>query len=149
MSETRIQNYEAFLLFPQSAGSDLQGAVDHVKEIVAGRKAELLSIAKWDERRLAYDVRGNKRGLYLLAYIHCDTKVISQIERDFTLSERVLRALVTRCDHLTAEQMQNAEAMQRTQDEAKLRRETPPAGAGAPAGAPIAPEGASEEAVEA
>ncbi|MBX3356202.1 MAG: 30S ribosomal protein S6 [Phycisphaeraceae bacterium] len=123
MSETRVHNYEAFVLFPQSAAADLQGCVDHVTEIIANRKAELLSIAKWDERRLAYDIRSNKRGLYLLAYFRCDTKLVNQVERDFTLSERILRALVTRCEHLTEEQMRNAEAMQRTQDEARLRRD--------------------------
>lgn len=142
MSETRIQSYEAFVLFPQSATADLQGAVDHVKEILANRKTELLSIAKWDERRLAYDVRGNKRGLYLLAYFRSDTKNVHHVERDFTLSERILRSLVTRCDHLTAEQMQNAEAMQRTQDEARLRRDRD----GAPAAAAEAP---AEETAEA
>lgn len=129
MSETRTQNYEALVLFPQSASADLEGCVEHVREIITGRKGEVRSIAKWDERRLAYDIRGNKRGLYLLAYLRCDTRVVAQIERDFTLSERVLRALVTRCEHLTEEQMQNAEAMQRTQDEARLRREPAPAAA--------------------
>ncbi|MBM4113561.1 MAG: 30S ribosomal protein S6 [Phycisphaerae bacterium] len=129
MSETRVQNYEAFVLFPQSASADLEGSVEHVREIITGRKGEVLSIAKWDERRLAYDIRGNKRGLYLLAYFRIDTRAVSQIERDFTLSERVLRALVTRCEHLTGEQMQNAEAMQRTQDEARLRREPVPSAA--------------------
>jgi len=123
MTETRIQNYEALVLFPQSASSDLEGSLDHVREIITSRKGELLSIAKWDERRLAYDIRGNKRGLYLLAYFRSETGGISQIERDFTLSERILRALVTRCEHLTEEQLKNAEAMQRTQDEARLRRE--------------------------
>ncbi len=126
MSETRIQSYEGFVLFPQSASADLESCVEHVREIVTGRKGEVLSIAKWDERRLAYDIRGNKRGLYLLAYFRCDPRAVSQIERDFTLSEKVLRALVTRCDHLTEEQMRNAEAMQRTQDEVRLRREPAP-----------------------
>lgn len=135
MNEPRIQSYEAFVLFPQSATGDLDAALEHVKEIITSRKGELLSIAKWDERRLAYDIRGNKRGLYLLAYFRCDTRTVNQIERDFTLSEKVLRALVTRCDHLTEEQMRNAEAMQRTQDEARLRREGGGTSAGVPAGA--------------
>jgi len=142
MSETRVHCYEAFILFPQSASADLQGSIDLVKEITTTRKAELLSIAKWDERRLAYDIRGNKRGLYLLAYFRCDAKLVNQIERDFTLSERILRALVTRCEHLTEEQMRNAEAMQRTQDEARLRREP------AVAAPESATEAASEEAAE-
>jgi len=140
MTDVRIQNYEALILFPQSASADLENSLEHVKEVLANRKAELLSIAKWDERRLAYDIHGNKRGLYLLAYFRSDTRNLGQIERDFTLSERVLRALVTRADHLTEEQMKNAEAMQRTQDETRLRRDTPAAA--------TAPDAPTEEPAE-
>ena len=64
----RTRPYEGMFLFPQSATADLQGAVDHVKEILGRSGAEILSIAKWDERRLAYDIKGNKRGVYFLVY---------------------------------------------------------------------------------
>ncbi len=132
MSDATTNPYEVLVLFPQSATADLQASLDHVKELLEGRKAEVLSVAKWDERRLAYDVRGNKRGLYVLAYARAAASNLAQIERDFTLSERVLRTLITRCDHLSEEQMRNAEAVQRTSDEAKLRREPVAAGGDGP-----------------
>ncbi|MFM1830130.1 MAG: hypothetical protein RLZZ558_470 [Planctomycetota bacterium] len=117
----RTRPYEGMFLFPQSAGADLQGSIDHVKEILARSGAEVLSIAKWDERRLAYDIKGNKRGLYVLAFFRVLSTKLSAIERDCNLSERLLRSMVTRADHLTEEQLRNAEAMQRTADEARLR----------------------------
>ena len=46
---------------------------------------------------------------------------LAAIERDCNLSEKLLRSMVTRADHLTEEQLRNAEAMQRTADEARLR----------------------------
>ena len=41
----RTRPYEGMFLFPQSATADLQGAVDHVKEILGRSGAEVLSIA--------------------------------------------------------------------------------------------------------
>ena len=32
--------------------------------------AEIISFKKWDERRLAYEIKGNKRGLYFLCYFN-------------------------------------------------------------------------------
>jgi small subunit ribosomal protein S6 len=82
-------------------------------------------LVKWDERRLAYDVKGNKRGVYFLTRFTADTRKVKEIERDCRLSEKMLRALIVRNDELTDEQMSNVEAAQRTADEVKLREDAP------------------------
>lgn len=121
MSETRINAYEGMFLFPQTVAADLQSAADHVLEILSKGGAEIVSLCKWDERRLAYDIKGNKRGVYVLAFFRVLSTKLAGIERDCNLSEKLLRSMVTRADHLTEEQLRNAEAMQRTADEARLR----------------------------
>lgn len=119
----RTRVYEGMFLFPQSASADLGGAVDHVREILARSGAEIISLVKWDERRLAYDIAGNKRGLYLLAYFRAPTSGIARIERDCNLSERMLRSLVLNAEHMLPEQMQNLEGQQQLADEIALRQE--------------------------
>lgn len=123
MTETRISTYEGMFLFPQAAGSDLGGAVAHIESILDRAGAELVSIAKWDERRLAYDIKGNKRGLYLLTYFKSDRSKIASIERDCNLSEMLLRAMVVRAEHVPAEEIEAANGRQALEDEIKLRAE--------------------------
>jgi small subunit ribosomal protein S6 len=127
MTEVRHAYYEAMFLFPQSATADLQGCVDHVSEILTRHGGEIVALRKWDERRLAYDIAGNKRGLYLLAYVHAKTTALSAIERDCNLSERLLRAMVVRADHMTREQMEALEGRQQLADEINLRETAPAA----------------------
>ena len=93
MTEVRINMYEGMFLFPQAAGADLGGAVAHVESILERADAELVSISKWDERRLAYDIKGNKRGVYLLTYFKADRSG-SPARADCNLSEQLLRAMV-------------------------------------------------------
>jgi small subunit ribosomal protein S6 len=128
MSEVRIHCYEAMILFPQSAASDLQGCADHIREIIQRAGAELLALAKWDERRLAHDIKGNKRGLYFLAYFRCQTSHMVGIERDLRLSERVLRSLVVRAENITEEAIRSADGQARLADEIKLRSTEAPTG---------------------
>jgi len=128
-TETRIGRYEAMFLFPQSASADLNGAMDHIKEVLSKGEATLHSLVKWDERRLSYDVKGNKRGVYFLSRFTADTRKVKEIERDCRLSEKMLRALVIRNDELTDEEMKNASAAQRTMDEARLRDDAAPGAA--------------------
>lgn len=118
---TRIDTYEGLFLFPQAAAADLGATVDHVKEILRRADAEVLALTKWDERRLAYDIRGNKRGLYLLAYFKAPRHKLAGLERDCNLSERMLRSLVIRADHVTPEQIKLADGREKLADEIKLR----------------------------
>ena len=120
-SKRKVRGY-----VPLPAGSaDLTAAIDHIKECLSKGDATLCSLVKWDERRLAYDVKGNKRGVYFLTRFTADTRKVKEIERDCRLSEKMLRALIVRNDELTDEQMSNVEAAQRTADEVKLREDAP------------------------
>jgi small subunit ribosomal protein S6 len=125
MSETRTSTYEGMFLFPQTVAADLQSAVDHITEILSKGEAELISLCKWDERRLAYDIKGNKRGVYFLTYFRCDAHKLAQIERDARLSEKLLRSMIVRADHLAPEQMAAMEGRQQLADEIALRQVQP------------------------
>ena len=125
MAETRINAYEGMFLFPQTVAADLQSAADHVLEILSKGDAEIISLCKWDERRLAYDIKGNKRGVYFLTYFKCDAQKLSLIERDARLSEKLLRSMMTRADHLSPEQMTAMEGRQQLSDEIALRKSQP------------------------
>lgn len=130
--DTRITTYEGMFLFPQSASADLQAAIDHIHEILAKGHADVIALRKWDERRLAYDVKGNKRGIYFLTYFKAKTQALAAIERDCRLSEKLLRSLITKADHVTAEEIASHDGRQQLADEIKLRG-TAPAAAGAEA----------------
>lgn len=125
--QDRTYTYEGLFLFPQAAVADLQTASDHVLEILNRAEAEVLAFKKWDERRLAYEVQGNKRGLYFLVYFKTKGSKLAHIERDCNLSEKMLRALITRADHLLEDVMKAAEGRQQLSDEIKLRATQPAA----------------------
>ena len=121
MSEITINIYEGMFLFPQSATSDLGGASQHVLDQFEKVGAEVVSFKKWDDRRLAYPIKGNKRGVYFLGYFKLPGDQMRTLERNLLLSEEVLRFLITRADHLTLEQMEAAEGREAIADEIKAR----------------------------
>ncbi len=68
MANIRTYNYEAMFIISQAVAVDLQGAVDHIKEILSKAGASLIAMKKWDERRFAFEIKKQKRGVYLLVY---------------------------------------------------------------------------------
>ena len=141
MSEQRNRTYEGLFLFPHAATANMQEAADHVKELIRRSGGEVLSFRRWDERRLAYEIAGNKRGLYFLVYFKAAPERLADLERDCSLSEKLLRTMFIRADHLTAEQIQAADGQQELADEIRLR--------GASAAATTKRQGGGEQAATA
>jgi small subunit ribosomal protein S6 len=147
MPHDRTYQYEGLFLFPQAAVADLQGAHDHIVEILNRAGAEIISMKKWDERRLAYEIRGNKRGVYFLVYFKAKGAKLAQIERDCNLSEKMLRAMVTRADQVPGEVIEASEGRSQLADEIKLRA-SQPAAAIEPSDAATAVEESDEEYID-
>ncbi|MCD6304374.1 MAG: 30S ribosomal protein S6, partial [Planctomycetes bacterium] len=105
MSETEKRTYEGMFLLEAGQG-DFNTASEPVRTALEKNDAEILAIKPWDERRLAYQIRGRRRGLYVLTYFKAPPERIAELERDCTLDERILRLLVIRRDNLTEEIIQ-------------------------------------------
>jgi small subunit ribosomal protein S6 len=104
-----------FLIDAAEAASDWDGVTEMIKRILEKGSAEILSLRKWDERRLAYDIGGKDRGTYILVYFNAPTASIANIERDFRLSERIMRSMIIRGDQITQADMDKETPLMRQQ----------------------------------
>jgi ribosomal protein S6 len=86
--------YEAMFLVDSTAETDWDNISSAVKKILEKADAEIVSMKKWDERKLTYGINGRDRGTYILCYFNADGQRIRQIERDAQLSEKIMRVLI-------------------------------------------------------
>src|SRR5579862_2953693 len=104
-----VNQYEAMFLLGAGFAAEVENAIKILRTMVEKHGGSILVIKKWDERKLAYEVKGQKRGLYIICYFTAPSTAVTPIERDVTLSEQVLRVMITRADHLNAEEMNAVE----------------------------------------
>ena len=97
--------YEAMYLLGSAFATDLDGAQKLVRGMIEKHEGKVIVLKKWDERKLAYEIRGEKRGVYIIAFFTAPAASITPIVRDVELSDQVLRVMVTKADHLNAEEM--------------------------------------------
>src|SRR5437016_6407435 len=83
-----------FLLDPAKVSGDATNAAKQVESILTKNNAEVLASRQWDERRLAYPIKGHKKGLYYLTYFRTEGKNLAPLEHDFQLNEMILRHLI-------------------------------------------------------
>jgi small subunit ribosomal protein S6 len=93
--ETTVKRlYEAMFLVDSAKATDWDGTIAAIKTILERIEAEIVVLRKWDERRLAYEIKGKSRGTYILCYFRAGGNRIQDIEKAVQLSERIMRVLV-------------------------------------------------------
>ena len=105
--ETVSKNlYEGmFLVDSALAASDWDGVLDLIKNILTRSEAEIVSLSKWDERKLAYEIEKKSRGTYLLCYFKVAGEKVKDIERDVKLSEKIMRVLILSTEPMSQEDL--------------------------------------------
>jgi small subunit ribosomal protein S6 len=83
-----------FLLDSAKVAGDVANAEKVLRGVLEKNHAEVLVSRPWDERRLTYPIKNQKKGLYYLTYFSSEGKNLKPIERDCALNEMILRMLV-------------------------------------------------------
>ena len=99
------KQYEAMFLFPPPGVVDVDGMIKNAQGIIERHGGKILVIKKWDERKLTYEIKRQKRGTYIVAFYQGPGASVGAIERDVNLSEDILRVLVTDASHLNEKEM--------------------------------------------
>ena len=83
-----VNSYEClFLLDPTKTATDMDGVKTQLHDTLEKYGAEIVASRKWDDRKLAYPIKGHKKGVYHLTTSRSDSKKIAEIDHDFRLNE--------------------------------------------------------------
>ena len=95
--ETNV--YEGLFIFdPDLYARGPDEVSNQVAKIVEELGGEVLLSRLWDERKLAYPIKGHNRGAYWLAYFKMPPATLKNLTRQFQLSGSILRFLILLVD---------------------------------------------------
>lgn len=95
-----------FLVDSAQAAADWEATLSVINNILQRADAEVVSMRKWQDRKLAYDIDHKTRGTYILCYFNASGERIAGIEKDVLLSEKVMRVLILGTEKRPAEMIQ-------------------------------------------
>ena len=95
-----MQNfYECMFIFDSNLyARDPNGVSGKVPKMVEGCGGEILVSRLWNEQRLAYPIKGHRKGTYWLAYFKMDSQRLVEFRRMCQLNEDILRNLTVKID---------------------------------------------------
>jgi small subunit ribosomal protein S6 len=91
--------YEAMFIMDSSKfGRDPDGISGQLTDMIQNAGGEILVSRLWEERRLAYPVKGQRKGTYWLIYLKLDALKLNGLRTQLDISETVLRYLFLKID---------------------------------------------------
>jgi small subunit ribosomal protein S6 len=92
-----VRRYELMLVIRPDAPDDKVSAViDRTTRYVVASGGQIVKVAPWGRRRLAYPIDRHRDGSYHIVVFEAPPEAIVELERSLQITEEVLRYLVTR-----------------------------------------------------
>ncbi len=87
-----MRTYESiFIVHPEVVGDDQTTIIDKYKAILSDQGAEVLKVENWGVRTLAYQVKKQSKGCYVLMIFDAEPTVIAEFERRMRIDEMVIK----------------------------------------------------------
>ena len=91
-----MRNYELVCIIqPDLDETAFKGAIDRVQGWITEAGGNVDKVDIWGRRRLAYVIRKQREGQYVLMNVTLDPKAASSLERNIRFLEPVLRHMLT------------------------------------------------------
>lgn len=92
-----MRRYELMLVIRPDAPDDRVAAViDRTTRYVVASGGQIVKVAPWGRRRLAYPIDRHRDGSYHIIVFESPAEAIAELERSLQITEEVIRYLVTR-----------------------------------------------------
>ena len=94
-----MRKYEViFILRPDLDEEQNTEVIEKFKTLIESHGGEILKLDKWGKRKLAYEVKKFREGLYVLIQMKAESKVATELDRVFKITDEVLRHMIIRED---------------------------------------------------
>ena len=94
-----MRRYELMLVIrPDVADDKSQAIVDRTTRGISAAGGQIVKVAPWGRRRLAYPIDRHREGSYHIILFEAPSDAIVELEHTLLITEEVLRHLVTRVD---------------------------------------------------
>jgi len=96
---TTIRNYETLYIVDSTLTDEqTEAIISKYSTLITEQGGEVQAAGKWDRRRLAYEIKGRREGLYILMYFSGEPAAGKELDRMFRISDEVIRHIILRVE---------------------------------------------------
>jgi small subunit ribosomal protein S6 len=94
-----MRRYELMLVLrPDVADDRSQAVIDRTTRAIVGAGGQIVKVAPWGRRRLAYPIDRQREGSYHIILFEAPAEAVAELERSLVITEELLRHLITKVE---------------------------------------------------
>jgi len=94
-----LKNYELVVIFdPSLKEEDIEKQLSNITSLLEKEKCKVSNIDKWGSRKLAYPIKKQENGYYVIVYFNGDSNVVNELDRINKIDDKVLRHLIVKSE---------------------------------------------------
>ena len=97
-----MANYESVLIARQDLGaSQVSNIVSDLRDIIKKEGGEVVRVDNWGLKNLAYRIKKNRKGHYVVMNIAAPANAIAEFERIMRFNEDIIRYMTVKVDEFS------------------------------------------------
>ena len=97
-----MQKYESVLIARQDLGaSQVSGIVEDLTNVLKKEGGEVVRVDNWGLKNLAYRIKKNRKGHYVLLNISAPATAIAEFERVMRVNEDIIRYMTVKVEEFS------------------------------------------------
>ena len=94
--------YESVIIARQDLGaSQVNNLVDELKNVIANQGGEVVRVDNWGLKNLAYRIKKNRKGHYVLLNISAPASAVAEYERVMRVNEDIIRYMTVKVENFS------------------------------------------------
>src|SRR4030042_1501433 len=90
---------------------EADAAINKIRELITGQGGEVLKVDVWGRRKLSYEIKKQKKGLYVLLIYKAPPATIKKLEDFYRVSDTILKFMVIKLGVKQVRDLEKVEAV--------------------------------------
>ena len=92
-----LSDYECIFIAKSSLSEDeVSGLTEKVRTVVEKNGGQIMKTENWGKKKLAYEVKKEKKGIYLLFRLKGPGALVAELERNLKIQDNILKFLTVK-----------------------------------------------------
>jgi small subunit ribosomal protein S6 len=115
-----LNKYETiFIISPDAESEVVERIIDQVQNLISEGGGVVTKVDNWGKKRLAYEVRGNKDGIYVIVTLEAGPQIIPNLARYYGLDEQIIKYMTVRAEKIPEPRVEMSDGERRSSRESE------------------------------
>ena len=93
-----LRNYEVVFIIRSLEEEATNAVIEKFSKLIVANGGTIDKEDRWGKRRLAYDIKKESEGFYVIFYVTCEPACVDECDRVMKITDEILKHMIVRTD---------------------------------------------------